>query len=94
MQLNGSYADYPEDTDGNNLYESLVFEVNLTASQVGTYTVSANLAKGGNLIASTTVYTVLTTGTQTVTLRFNGDDIRNSGLDGPYTISNLIVTDL
>ena len=93
-QLNGSYADYPEDVDGNNLYEAMVFEVGLTASKVGTYTVSANLAKGGSHIANTSVYKVLTTGAQTVALRFNGDDIRNSGLDGPYTISNLIVTDL
>jgi hypothetical protein len=92
-QLTGSFADYAEDADSNNLYESLIFEVGLMTSQVGTYTISANLGKGGGLIANTGVYTALTTGVQTVTLRFNGDDIRSSGLDGPYIISNLIVTD-
>ncbi len=93
-QLNGGYADYPEDPNEDNLYERLVFEVDLTASQVGTYTVSANLTKADELIANTTIYKILATGSQTVTLHFNGDDIRDSGVDGPYTVSNVIVTDL
>ena len=96
IQLAGRYADRIEDVDGDGdgIYESLVFEADLTVTQATTVTISANLAKDGHLIAHTGVNTALSPGTQTVTLRFSGNDIHDSGLGGPYTVSDLIVVDL
>ena len=39
-------------------------------------------------------YTTLASGVQTVTLRFNGWDIRDLQIDGPYTVTNLSIINL
>ncbi|MFQ5616855.1 MAG: hypothetical protein ACE5GO_10420, partial [Anaerolineales bacterium] len=36
----------------------------------------------------------LTAGVQSVTLSFDGDDIRAAQLNGPYTVTNLQVTEI
>ena len=93
-RLSGHYTDHPEDKDGDGSYETLAFEVDVTATEKTTVTLSANLSKNAVLIAHVSTNVTLLPGTQTLTLQFDGDDIRSSGVNGPYTISELILTDL
>ena len=66
----------------------------MTATQVGTYTLSADLVISDQIVAYATRYAVLASGTQTVTLRFDGWDIRRSRVDGPYTVTHVYLVDL
>jgi hypothetical protein len=92
--LSGTYADQPNDENGDGLYEYLDVNVGVNATQQGDFTVAAVLqGEGGQYIdlANTTVYSF--TGTTTLTLRFDGQAIRASGLDGPYTITQVLLLD-
>jgi pimeloyl-ACP methyl ester carboxylesterase len=93
-QLTGSYADRAEDRDGDGFDDTLALDAGVTATEVGTYTIAADLAVGKQTIAHATQYEVLASGTQTVTLYFDGWEIRRSGLDGPYTVRHVYLTDL
>jgi hypothetical protein len=92
--LSGTYADYLEDPDSNAIPDYLALDVGLTATDVGTYTLSAELFLEDQLIAHTTDYFTLTVGSHTKTLRFDGRDIWHSHLDGPYTVTNVHLVDL
>jgi len=92
--LSGSYADQPKDDNGDGLYEYLDVSVGVNATQQGDFTVAAVLqGEGGQYIdlANTTVYSF--TGATTLTLRFDGQAIRASGLNGPYTVTEVLLLD-
>ena len=92
--LTGAYADGPSDDDGDGLYEYLEVAVGVDATQLGHFTLAARLEDGeGRLIdlANTTVYSA--TGAVTLTLRFDGRAIRASELDGPYTVTGVLLVD-
>ena len=93
-QLADTYADWPEDRDGDGFDDILALDVGVMATQVGTYTLSADLVASGQTVAHALEYTVLATGTQTVTLGFDGWDIRRSRVDGPYTVTQVSLVDL
>ena len=93
-QLAGTYADRPEDTDGDGIDDTLTLDVGVTATEVGTYTLSADLVAQEQTITHATEYTLLASGAQTVTLQFDGWDIRRSQLDGPYTVTGVYLLDL
>jgi pimeloyl-ACP methyl ester carboxylesterase len=93
-QLAGVYADRREDRNGDGFHDTLAVEARVTAAQVGTYTLSADLVVANQTVAHALEYAVLAAGSQTVTLRFNGEDIRRSRLDGPYTVTQLYLVDL
>jgi hypothetical protein len=48
----------------------------------------------GQSVAQATEYALVSIGTQTITLRFEGSDIRHARLNGPYTVSNVFLIDL
>jgi len=93
-QLADTYADRPEDKDGDGFDDTLALDVGVMATQVGTYTLSADLVAAGQTVAHALEYTVLATGTQAITLSFDGWDIRSSRVDGPYTVTRVSVVDL
>jgi TolB protein len=98
-QLAGAYADRSEDRDGDGFDDTLALDIGVTATQVGTYTlaadlVSADLVAAGQTVAHATHYAVLAGGAQTVTLHFDGWDMRRSRLNGPYTVTHVALTDL
>jgi len=94
-QFTGTYSDRGDDANGDGFYETLDVSVEVTAVYSGTYMVSALLlAPNGDLISSLTVDVALSAGTHAVTLPFNGDDIRATRMDGPYTLANLQVAEL
>lgn len=91
MQLTNTYSETPVDTDSDGLYEQLNFNagVNLTGS-AGKYVASADLYVGNQMVAHSggNVFD-LVTGTQTVTLTFDGVQIGASNLNGPYKVTHL-----
>jgi len=92
--LSGTYSDHGEDGDSNGLYEYLVVQVGLDVTQAGDYSLAAVLEDtGGQYIDHATKDVPLGAGSQVVTLRFDGDAIRGSGLDGPYTVTQVLLTD-
>jgi len=93
-QLSGTFADQLEDRDGDSFNDTLALDVGVTASQAGTYTLSADLVASGQTAAHAVGYAVLASGTQMVTLHFDGWDIRRSQIDGPYTVTHVYLVDL
>jgi hypothetical protein len=92
--LAGTYTDYPVDTNDNGFYEYLAVDTGLQVTEAGTYTLSAWLVGAGDTpIAQATHYITLSTGVQTATLQFDGGLIRDSGLDGPYTVTEVYLVD-
>ena len=92
LQLTGTYLDQGQDGNTDGVYESLDFGVEVTLVEAGDYSVSAELYAGEQLITHFGNFFSLVEGTQTITLPFDGQTIRETGLDGPYTIRKLYVT--
>jgi Tol biopolymer transport system component/pimeloyl-ACP methyl ester carboxylesterase len=93
-QLADSYRDWPKDKDGDGFHDTLALDIGVAVTQVGTYTLSADLVTEGQTVTHAGQYTNLTLGTHTVTLRFDGWDIRRSRLSGPYTVTNVYLVDV
>jgi pimeloyl-ACP methyl ester carboxylesterase len=93
VQLTGQYADNAVDSDSNGKLDALNLAIGVNSTQAGNYIFSGDLVTGGNIVAHGVISTTLTTGTIAATLPFSGDDIRQSGLNGPYTLTNLTITD-
>jgi len=92
--LSGSYSDYPEDIDGDGRYDNLIIDIGLNVSGSSSFLLSGVLLDSdGGRIATGAISTTLSAGTHTVPLRFSGELILNSGVDGPYTLSRVILDD-
>ena len=92
--LNNSYADRPVDNNHDSYYEYLNLDVGVNVTQPGQLTLAAVLqADGGQYIdlANTTMLT--SPGFITMPLQFSSDAIYQSGLDGPYTITQVLLLD-
>lgn len=94
IQLNGQYSDTASDTDGNGKFDDLNIIIGLNSNQAGKYMVSGDLVGSGNaLVAHGVISVTLGIGMTSTTLPFNGDDIRQSGLNGSYKLTNLTILD-
>jgi|GEM_PF-1364000 len=93
-QLTGSYADRAADENGDSWADALEVDVGIEFSKAGDYNLTADLQVGDQIVAQSSKTFSATAGIQTVTLRFDGSDIYNSKLDGPYTLTNLVLVDL
>jgi hypothetical protein len=92
--LSGSYSDYPEDIDGDGRYDNLIINIGLNVSGPSSFLVSGVLLDSDRgRIATGAISSTLSAGTHTVPLRFSGELILNSGVDGPYTLSRVILDD-
>lgn len=90
---------YGEQTVANmadHLYTSLLITPTVTADQSGYYQLSGDLTDGsGAVIASASTAVALTAGIATpLSLSFDGTTIGKSGVNGPYTLRNLMLYDL
>jgi hypothetical protein len=92
-QLTGSYADRAVDEDGLS-DDAIEVDVDIDISTAGDYNLTADLYAGGQVVVQTSKVFSATAGVQTVTLRFDGTDIYNAGVDGPYLLTNLVLVDL
>ena len=95
VQLTGTYADRADDADGNGRYETLTVDVEVLAAGAGDFIFSANLVTDEDqFVAHVITQTALITGTQSVPLRFDGELIHDGGRDGPFMVTNLLISDL
>ena len=83
----------------NNYSDSLAapdlnVTVGVNATVSGTVGLSADLVDGsGNFVAHALTIQDVAAGTPTLTLQFNGTDIYASQHNGPYTLTNVLLTD-
>jgi len=93
-QLTGNYADRAADEDGDQWADTLEVDLGIDISKAGEYNLTADLQVVGQVVAQSSKVFSANAGSQTVTLRFDGSDIYNAGLDGPYLLTNLVLVDL
>jgi formylglycine-generating enzyme required for sulfatase activity len=93
--LRRSYADGPLDENNNGLFDYLEVAAGITVTETGTLALAAELVASGGLVVdrATTIAEISSTGLHTITLRFEGAAIYQSGLDGPYTVSQIVLFD-
>jgi Tol biopolymer transport system component len=92
--LTGDYTDAPADPHPGGMYATLVVSCALTVTQVGTYTLAADLVGPDGVWLDHAISSVpQVMGTVTVPLQFSGRAIWASGLDGPYTLSHVLLVD-
>jgi hypothetical protein len=88
IQRTAPASEQATDTNSNGLFEVLNVTVPLQVQRANSYEVLATLrTQSGVDIAQQRVSTNWAIGAQTLTLAFDGQTIRTSGLDGPYSIS-------
>ncbi len=95
VALNDTYSDVPQPHfPGASLYQALTVTTGITSAISGTIGLSADLVDASNnfVAHSLTIQDVIT-GTSILALRFDGDDIYASTRNGPYTLTNLLLTD-
>ena len=93
IQLTGQYSDAANDADGDGRFDALDVQVGVNVLAAGNYAVHADLQVNGQLVANTATPVNLPVGPSTVTLSFSGNSLRAAGVNGPYTLTYLIVKD-
>lgn len=95
IALTGSYTDQPEAPRAGQIdYQGLLVTAGVQAGRAGTFSVASDLVNDQDtIIAHAETSVALSTGTQTITLRFAGIDIYRSGENGPYRLKNVQVSD-
>lgn len=92
--LTGQYSDRAVDESGNGYYDWLNIDVGVDVNTAGLFSVSADLyTLTGDYVGHGLTRTNLPGGDSDVTLRFNGQVIANSGYDGPYVLTNVLLID-
>ena len=92
-QLSYTFNEATRDTDGDGLYDSLDVGVGLDIYNAGSYTVTGRLFANGNEVAFAQSGASMATGTQVLTLTFDGQAIRQRRQDGPYLLGNVRLHD-
>ncbi len=73
-------------------YAGLTIDTSVNAARAGAFALSATLRGAkGQLVTSLTAPITLTVGTQTASIPIPGRDLRAAGIDGPYTISLILM---
>ena len=79
-------SDFGEDINSNGFFDFLTADVIVNVIKSGRYDISGYLASGTSIIVGAGTSEVLAPGNNTVTLKFDGRKIRNSGINGPYQL--------
>jgi hypothetical protein len=82
------HSDHGLDADGDMLLDYLVVDVAVNVDEAGLYLIWGDLYDGTGMAYITGTYFLgdLSSGPQTVELRFSGWDIYSAGIDGPYLV--------
>jgi formylglycine-generating enzyme required for sulfatase activity len=93
--LRRSYADGPVDENINGLFDYLEVAAGIIVTETGTLALAAELVGSGGLVIdrATIIAEISSAGLHTITLRFDGATINQSGLDGPYTVRQIVLID-
>lgn len=90
--LTGINSENVVDTNGNGQYDYLDIYIGINLLNSGNYTRSAQLLGGNGVsVAWAQASGNLPAGNNNVLFRFNGRDINEAGIDGPYTLTNLSI---
>jgi formylglycine-generating enzyme required for sulfatase activity/pimeloyl-ACP methyl ester carboxylesterase len=87
VQLQGNFVD-------STVYDILEISLDVNSNVTGPVQLTGELWAGGQYVATAQTVTEVVAGIQTLSLRFLGDDIYQARLDGPYTLTNLSLSDL
>lgn len=83
----GLIIDYGIDKNGDGLFDYLTVDVVVSTSSSGIFVVSGQLyGDTGDLISFTHTSAYFDVGTVSVEMNFDGTSLRNSGINGPYTV--------
>lgn len=95
LSLSGSYDDNGLVYQPNpSYYEALLVTTTVNAVYSGNVALSAKLIdKNGSFVAHTNRFTAIATGSNEIVLKFDGRDIYKSQLDGPYTVTDVLLVD-
>ncbi|MDM8521005.1 carboxypeptidase regulatory-like domain-containing protein [Anaerolineales bacterium HSG6] len=95
LSLNGDYQDTPVSyAPDPTYYEALSVTVGVESVFSGTIGLSGNLVDAeGNIVAHSNTTVDILAGAHYLTLRFKGEDIYDSHKNGPYTLTNVFLTD-
>jgi len=89
-----TFTDRGIDSNGDSLYDILSVAVGINVAKAGNYSLEGTLSdKNGNFITAIKTDAYLSKGSQTINLNFNGGDIYNNAVDGPYILSSLELVD-
>ncbi len=93
--LNGSYGDYPEPRpETPALYQALAVTVGINSAIDGRLGLSADLVDAnGHVVAHSMALEEVTAGANPLVLHFSGADIFAAQKNGPYRLTNLLLTD-
>ena len=91
ITIEGPFSDAGSDTGGDGKHDSLDISVGLSVHEAGTYTLTGSLYGSGGYAGSASAGAPLAAGSHTVTLSFNGREIRQRRADGPYRLRDLSV---
>lgn len=85
------YRDQAVDENGDGLYDKLIVSVAVQVTQAGEYNLNGRLlTRNKNLIQwSSSGNVSLSPGVHWLDLKFDASPLRNSGIDGPYTLDSL-----
>lgn len=94
-------AETPVDTNANGLYDMLNLSAQLNVITGGHFEISATLVDSNDERIASGFFSTrlsgldpLAAGLQTIILSFDGNTIRQHGVDGPYQLTNLIIRDV
>ena len=94
ITVTGPFGSAGRDTGSDGKYDYLDVTVGLDAQAAGAYTVSAQLlGAAGGYEGSAETAAVLAAGSRSVTLAFDGREIRQRRGDGPYQLADVTVLD-
>jgi hypothetical protein len=87
----GGHSDAAVDLNGDGLADFLELRADVHVNLAGSYSLNGYLSKGGTDVVRVIAYAYrqfnLTTSDSGVVLRFRGDQIRQSAVDGPWNFS-------
>ena len=93
--LNGTYSDHPDPRpEDSSLYQALNVTVGINSAINGRIGLSADLVDAnGDFVAHSMAIEEIIIGASTLVLRFSGADIFAAQRNGPYHLTNLLLTD-
>ena len=90
--LTGAFSDAGVDTDGNGRFDQLDVDVEVNVRDAGTYEWSARLVDAnGSEIGFDVQSASLSSGTNSISLSFDGQQIGGNGVNGPYFVRDLLM---
>ncbi len=93
VEFTGNFSDYGVDEDSDGLYDYLVIEMEINVNEPGNYSGVFWLYANETAIVKTSDSSYFDAGIQTINLGFDGLEIYEKGINGPYTLTHITLHD-